>query len=150
MVRRPVTQHRPADNAAYGQAAPPARIVGVVAVVPHHEDAVWLDHRGWMGITTRLQDVWLIERLPVNPHLAAHNLQTVTGQSNHPFDKIPLRSVGVMKDDDVSALHLSQAIGQLVDHQELPLVQVRFHAGSFDAIVLHDQTNTRENDEGEQ
>ena len=147
---RPVTEDSPTDNAAYRKAAPPARIVGIVAVVPHHEDAVWLDHGRWLRIAPLLKNVRLIERLAVNPHLATHDLQTVTGQSNDPFDKIPLWSIGVMKDDDIAALYLSQSVIQLADHQELPFVQVGFHARSLDAIVLHEQTNNREGDKGEQ
>jgi hypothetical protein len=55
-----------------------------------------------------------------------------------------------MKDDDVATLHLSQAIGQLVDDQKLPSMQVGFHARALDAIVLHDQMNNRKSDKGEQ
>ncbi len=150
IARRPIAQHGLANDVLHGQAAPGVRITRVIAVVSQNKDVTWLDDRGWMRVVRPLKDIRLIEHMPINQHLAAHNLQMITRQTNHAFDQVPLRIVGVMKDDDGPALHLAQATGHLIDQQELLLVEVGLHAAPFDAKVLHERSNDGESHEGAQ
>jgi len=78
IARRPIAQHGLANDVLYRQAAPGVRIARVIAVVSQNKDVTWLDDRGWMRVVRPLKDIRLIEHMPINQHLAAHNLQIIT------------------------------------------------------------------------
>src|SRR5580698_4195421 len=130
---RPVDEDRLAVDQIprYGPELPGIR--GDRAMVAHHEVAVVRngDLGHGTGVAVHFGDVRLQKRVAVEPHLAVHYADAVTGQPDNPFDVALLRIPWVPEDDDVVAVDGRDVIDELVDKQAVPVFEPGQHAGAF-------------------
>ena len=74
-----------------------------------------------------------------------------TGSRSLPRQTLPLLLAlffvfiaGVFEDHDITSIRLPQFVGELVDQDELAIVEIGFHRGTFDVVVLNSLANHKE------
>ncbi len=110
---------------------PVAAVLGVVAVVAHDEVGIARDDRGFAAVgvaAVRVLDracavgelgVGLDELPAVHEHLAATDLDPVTGRPDDPLDEISLLVLRVLEHDDVAPVRVPEARHAPVGERQL-------------------------------
>src|SRR5918997_4318198 len=175
-VRRPEAQEGFAFYVSLRDGAEEARVAGVRAIIPHHEDVALRDGRrgGGAAVGELLVHVGFPLGLPVYQQPAAPDRDLVPRHAHHALyevlsrrlfgpivaeeagdalDRVLLRrelaSLDALEDDDVPALGLREAVDELVDEHPVANPQGRDHALRGDEEGLDDERPDEAEDQRE-
>ena len=148
----PDAHERAADDQAFVDRAEVPRVARVAAVVTHHEDLVVRDLRGRqvVGHCSRRQ-IGLVERTPVDVHLAVLRRDRLAGEADDPLDQV-LDRVGRLvlrpfEHDDVASVDVVNLVRELVDQHAVTDAQRRFHRSRRDVEGLQQERLDEQGDE---
>src|SRR5581483_10970395 len=164
-VPRPVDDDRLALDVRERHGAPEARVVALIAVVPHHEHRALGDRVGTVGIERRVDGAVVRVRighgLAVDEELAVAQLDGLALGGDHALDEVLAAILGPDEHDDVAALGLAQprelaqgalrernleprAVDELVDEDVIADLEGRQHGARRDLERLHHERAQRE------
>jgi len=102
---------------------------------------------------TRCYDRWvkvrLNEKLATNPYLTTPHFNFFATDRNNPLDEIALgRATYLMKDDDIAAIWVMEAVRDLVHKHSVTGFERRVHRRSFnDTVSEQKRSNSKGNDQ---
>lgn len=149
IFRWPVRDPGLANDIGPGQHPPAMGITGIGAVISQDKVLSRADGHRAPGVSTDIGGVRLFQPLAVDENSPLFDLQVFAREPNDSLDELTVGVSGEVKDNDVPSLRGMEPIGELADDQVLTIVQVWLHAGSFNAKLLDEEANHKEDEQGE-